>query len=107
MKALVFFENNQALTTSLKIAEVFEKQHKDILEKIRLLAAEISATTMLSETSRRLLNKWRQNAKTQNWGMLKCSSRQPIKQKRLRSIYSGNCATFPTDIIQNFSSRRL
>lgn len=46
MNSLVFFENNQALTTSLKIAEVFEKQHKDILEKIRLLAAEISATKM-------------------------------------------------------------
>ena len=46
MKNLVFFENNQALTTSLKIAEVFEKQHKDILEKIRLLAAEISATKL-------------------------------------------------------------
>ena len=34
------------MTTSLKIAEVFEKQHKDILEKIRLLAAEISATKL-------------------------------------------------------------
>ena len=43
MKEMVFLKNRQALTTSLKIAEVFEKPHKDILEKIRLLSAEISA----------------------------------------------------------------
>ena len=39
---LVFIESNQALTTSLKIAKTFEKEHKDVLEKIKFLAAEIS-----------------------------------------------------------------
>lgn len=34
MKQLVFFENNQALTTSLKIAEVFEKRHDRVLRTI-------------------------------------------------------------------------
>lgn len=34
MKQLVFFENNQALTTSLKIAEVFEKRHDNVLQAI-------------------------------------------------------------------------
>lgn len=40
---LVILENGQALTTSLKVAEVFGKSHKDVLEKIRLLSAENSA----------------------------------------------------------------
>lgn len=43
MNELVFLKSKQALTTSLKVAETFEKPHKDILEKIRLLSAEISA----------------------------------------------------------------
>lgn len=34
MNQLVFFENNQALTTSLKIAEVFEKRHRDVIRAI-------------------------------------------------------------------------
>ena len=46
MNELVFIQNEQAITTSLKVAEVFEKQHKDVLEKIRFLAAEISATKL-------------------------------------------------------------
>lgn len=46
MNELVFLKNEQALTTSLKVAEKFEKPHKDILEKIRFLAAEISATKL-------------------------------------------------------------
>lgn len=43
MNELVFLKNEQALTTSLKVAETFGKQHKDVLEKIRFLSAEISA----------------------------------------------------------------
>lgn len=43
MKELVFLKNEQVLTTSLRVAEDFEKQHKDVLEKIRFLSAEISA----------------------------------------------------------------
>ncbi len=34
MKELVFIQNNQALTTSLKIAEFFNKRHKDVLKAI-------------------------------------------------------------------------
>lgn len=40
---LVVLRNNQVLTTSVKVAEVFGKSHKDVLEKIRLLSAENSA----------------------------------------------------------------
>lgn len=43
---LVVVENNQAITTSLKVAKIFEKEHKDVLEKIRLLVAEISAAKL-------------------------------------------------------------
>ena len=46
MTELVKIINDQPITTSLKVAEVFEKKHKDILEKIRFLAAEISATKL-------------------------------------------------------------
>lgn len=46
MTEMVFLKKRQALTTSLKVAEVFEKPHKDMLEKIRFLAAEISATKL-------------------------------------------------------------
>jgi len=35
--------DRQAVTTSLRIAEVFGKQHKDVLEAIGNLAAENSA----------------------------------------------------------------
>ena len=41
--ALVENVNKQALTTSLKIAEVFEKDHKHVLDAIRARVAEISA----------------------------------------------------------------
>lgn len=34
---LVMVENNHAVTTSLKIAEVFQKPHYDILKSIRSL----------------------------------------------------------------------
>lgn len=34
MNELVFIQNEQAITTSLKVAEIFEKHHKDVLEKL-------------------------------------------------------------------------
>ena len=40
MNELVTIQNEQAITTSLMVAEVFEKQHKDLIEKIRFLATE-------------------------------------------------------------------
>ena len=40
MNELVFIPNDQALTTSLKVAEVFEKQHKDVLRAIENLKAQ-------------------------------------------------------------------
>ena len=46
---LVKIENNQVVTTSLKIADVFEIQHKDLLDKIRLLSAETSAGLIISD----------------------------------------------------------
>lgn len=39
IKDLVVVENSQAVTTSLKIAEVFGKQHKDVLKAIRNIIA--------------------------------------------------------------------
>ena len=43
MNELVIMHDRQAVTTSLRIAEVFGKQHKDVLEAIGNLAAENSA----------------------------------------------------------------
>ncbi|MBR1646854.1 MAG: Rha family transcriptional regulator [Selenomonadaceae bacterium] len=43
MTELVFLKGKQPVTTSLIVAEKFEKLHKDVLEKIRFLSAEISA----------------------------------------------------------------
>lgn len=43
MTDLVFLKHKQALTTSLKVAEAFEKRHTHVLDKIRELSAEISA----------------------------------------------------------------
>lgn len=39
------------ITTSLKVAEVFEREHKDVLESIRNLTAEKSATKFFNETT--------------------------------------------------------
>lgn len=44
MESLVIQRDNQAVTTSLKIAETFGKRHKHIIDLIRNLAAENSAT---------------------------------------------------------------
>ena len=52
MKKLVFIENDQALTTSLKVAEVFEKEHKNVLADIRgILAAENSAAKFFEKST--------------------------------------------------------
>lgn len=51
-KALVTIQNDQALTTSLKVAEYFDKQHKHVLEAIReILVAEKSATKFFHEST--------------------------------------------------------
>ncbi len=42
MNELVFIQNDQPITTSLKIAEVFEKRHDHILEKIEILKTELT-----------------------------------------------------------------
>lgn len=44
MNELVFLKNEQALTTSLKVAEVFEKEHRVVLEAIRNLSRDLAKT---------------------------------------------------------------
>lgn len=39
---LIMISNDQALTTSLKVAEYFEKQHKDVLKTIANLSGQLS-----------------------------------------------------------------
>lgn len=41
---LVVIQNRQAVTTSLQVADSFEKQHKNVIQAIENLAAENSAT---------------------------------------------------------------
>ena len=42
MKDLVIMHDKQVVTTSLKVAEIFEKEHKHVMEAIRKLTAENS-----------------------------------------------------------------
>ena len=51
MKKLVFIENDQALTTSLKVAEVFEKPHNDVMKSIRKLISEMGGLGKISQSS--------------------------------------------------------
>lgn len=52
LKDLVIMKDRQAVTDSLKVAEVFEKQHRHVLEKARNLIAENSAVkNMFVETT--------------------------------------------------------
>ena len=44
MNNLVIMNNHQAVTTSLKVAEVFEKEHRNVMQSIKNLTAENSAT---------------------------------------------------------------
>lgn len=43
MDELVIMYSKQVVTTSLKVAEIFKKEHRDVMEKIRNLTAENSA----------------------------------------------------------------
>lgn len=40
MDELVIMHDQQAVTTSLKVAEIFEKEHKDVMKSIRNLTAQ-------------------------------------------------------------------
>ena len=52
MNELVMVENNQVVVSSRQVAEIFGKQHKDVLESIRgILAAENSATKFFREST--------------------------------------------------------
>lgn len=49
MNELVNIVNNQVVTDSRKVAEVFEKEHKNVIQSIENIKAENSAlTTMFS-----------------------------------------------------------
>lgn len=49
MTDLVQIQNKQVVTTSLKVAEVFEKQHKHVLESIeKIISAEKSAQSLFA-----------------------------------------------------------
>ena len=45
MKELVFLQNEQAITTSLKVAEVFEKEHFHVVRDIRNLIQEMASVS--------------------------------------------------------------
>lgn len=45
MNELVFLKNNQALTTSRKVAEYFEKDHKHVIRDIETLIEQMAATS--------------------------------------------------------------
>ena len=49
MKKLVFIENDQALTTSLKVAEVFEKNHRDVMRDIRGLIGQVEDVRKIAQ----------------------------------------------------------
>lgn len=44
MNELVIMHDRQAVTTSLKVAKVFEKEHRNVMQSIKNLTAENSAT---------------------------------------------------------------
>lgn len=49
MKNLVIMKNRQAVTTSLQVADNFEKRHSDVLENIKILVAENSVAKFFLE----------------------------------------------------------
>ena len=52
MNDLVIMRDQQALTTSLKVAEKFKKAHKNVLQSIKNLTAGISAVkNMFAEST--------------------------------------------------------
>ena len=50
MKKLVFIENDQPVTTSLKVAEVFEKRHDHIVRDIRDIVKQMGGVPKIGET---------------------------------------------------------
>lgn len=48
MKELVFLQNEQVITTSLKVAEVFEKEHFNVVRDIRNLIQEMASISQNS-----------------------------------------------------------
>ena len=51
MNELVIMYDQQAVTTSLKVAEVFGKNHKDVMRNIKNLAAQNCATKKMYVSS--------------------------------------------------------
>ena len=51
MNELVIMHNKQAMTTSLRVAEVFGKDHKNVIQSIENLAAEKSAAKFFAEST--------------------------------------------------------
>ena len=51
MNDLVIMQDQQAVTTSLKVAEVFDKKHQHVMEAIRNLTAENSTVEKMFEKS--------------------------------------------------------
>jgi Rha family phage regulatory protein len=49
MNELVIMHDQRAVTSSLRVAEVFGKQHKDVLETVKNLVAENSAAKFFAE----------------------------------------------------------
>lgn len=45
MNELVFLQNEQALTTSLKVVEYFEKEHFNIIRDIRTLIEQMASVS--------------------------------------------------------------
>lgn len=52
MNELVFLQNDQPLTTSLKVAEVFEREHKNVVRDIENLIADCEKMASESESSK-------------------------------------------------------
>ena len=51
MNELVFIQNDQALTTSLKVAEVFGKEHFHVVRDIRSLVNQIGGISKIGDTA--------------------------------------------------------
>ena len=49
-KKLVFIENDQPVTTSLKVAEVFEKNHRHVLDSIRDIIRQAGGMPKIGQT---------------------------------------------------------
>ena len=49
MNELVTIQNDQAITTSLKVAEVFEKRHDHVVRDIRALISQMKEVPKIEE----------------------------------------------------------